>query len=58
MGGQLQFLQFTDDFTVKFDGAKLPSILNSLETANNGQKLVLEVAVWRNWVTLAQERSC
>ncbi|PMB64128.1 ATP synthase subunit beta, mitochondrial [Beauveria bassiana] len=29
---------------VKFDGAKLPAILNSLETDNNGQKLVLEVA--------------
>lgn len=31
--------------TVKFDGAKLPAILNSLETENNGQKLVLEVSV-------------
>jgi F-type H+-transporting ATPase subunit beta len=30
---------------VKFDGAKLPEILNSLETENNGQKLVLEVSV-------------
>ncbi|KAK4082028.1 hypothetical protein PCL_04846 [Purpureocillium lilacinum] len=29
---------------VKFDSAKLPAILNSLETENNGQKLVLEVA--------------
>ncbi|KAK3946285.1 glycoside hydrolase superfamily [Diplogelasinospora grovesii] len=29
---------------VKFDGAKLPAILNALETENNGQKLVLEVA--------------
>ncbi|RFN46144.1 atp synthase subunit beta, mitochondrial, partial [Fusarium flagelliforme] len=29
---------------VKFDGAKLPAILNSLETENNGQKLVLEVS--------------
>merc|ERR1712169_81644 len=29
---------------VKFDGQKLPSILNSLETENNGQKHVLEVA--------------
>ncbi|RSM14131.1 ATP synthase subunit beta, mitochondrial [Fusarium ambrosium] len=29
---------------VKFDGAKLPAILNSLETQNNGQKLVLEVS--------------
>ncbi|EJP60949.1 ATP synthase beta chain, mitochondrial [Beauveria bassiana ARSEF 2860] len=29
---------------VKFYGAKLPAILNSLETDNNGQKLVLEVA--------------
>ncbi len=30
---------------VKFDTAKLPPILNALETQNNGQKLVLEVAV-------------
>jgi hypothetical protein len=30
---------------VKFDTAKLPPILNSLQTENNGQKLVLEVAV-------------
>jgi F-type H+-transporting ATPase subunit beta len=29
---------------VKFDTAKLPPILNALETTNNGQKLVLEVA--------------
>ncbi|KAL7904021.1 ATP synthase F1 [Trichoderma velutinum] len=29
---------------VKFDDLKLPPILNSLETNNNGQKLVLEVA--------------
>ncbi|KID83790.1 ATP synthase beta chain mitochondrial precursor [Metarhizium guizhouense ARSEF 977] len=29
---------------VKFDDVKLPPILNSLETDNNGQKLVLEVA--------------
>ncbi|KAJ2965348.1 hypothetical protein NQ176_g10662 [Zarea fungicola] len=29
---------------VKFDTAKLPPILNALETQNNGQKLVLEVA--------------
>ncbi|PHH50626.1 1,4-alpha-glucan-branching enzyme [Ceratocystis fimbriata CBS 114723] len=29
---------------VKFDGSKLPPILNALETQNNGQKLVLEVA--------------
>ncbi|KAF4980077.1 hypothetical protein FZEAL_3858, partial [Fusarium zealandicum] len=29
---------------VKFDGAKLPAILNSLECQNNGQKLVLEVS--------------
>lgn len=35
----------TDNLAVKFDGAKLPAILNSLETTNNGQKLVLEVAV-------------
>lgn len=31
--------------TVKFDTDKLPPILNALETVNNGQKLVLEVAV-------------
>lgn len=30
---------------VKFDTAKLPPILNALETTNNNQKLVLEVAV-------------
>ncbi|KAG7285078.1 atp2, beta subunit of the F1 sector of mitochondrial F1F0 ATP synthase [Staphylotrichum longicolle] len=29
---------------VKFDTEKLPPILNALETTNNGQKLVLEVA--------------
>ncbi|CAK7267482.1 atp2, beta subunit of the F1 sector of mitochondrial F1F0 ATP synthase [Sporothrix epigloea] len=29
---------------VKFDTEKLPAILNALETQNNGQKLVLEVA--------------
>ncbi|EJT72004.1 ATP synthase subunit beta [Gaeumannomyces tritici R3-111a-1] len=29
---------------VKFEGAKLPAILNALETTNNNQKLVLEVA--------------
>ncbi|KAJ2897623.1 putative atp synthase subunit beta protein [Zalerion maritima] len=29
---------------VKFDTAKLPPILNALETENNGQRLVLEVA--------------
>ncbi|GKT86614.1 LOW QUALITY PROTEIN: ATP synthase beta chain [Colletotrichum tofieldiae] len=29
---------------VKFDTAKLPAILNALETTNNDQKLVLEVA--------------
>ncbi|KAF4342439.1 ATP synthase subunit beta mitochondrial [Fusarium beomiforme] len=29
---------------VKFDSQKLPAILNSLETENNGQKLVLEVS--------------
>ncbi|EEY17295.1 ATP synthase subunit beta [Verticillium alfalfae VaMs.102] len=29
---------------VKFDGARLPPILNALETTNNGNKLVLEVA--------------
>lgn len=34
-----------DGVAVKFDTAKLPAILNSLETQNNGQKLVLEVAV-------------
>jgi len=30
---------------VKFDTVKLPPILNALQTTNNGQKLVLEVAV-------------
>ncbi|KAK7512586.1 alpha-glucan branching enzyme [Phyllosticta citriasiana] len=30
---------------VKFEGEKLPSILNALTTENGGQKLVLEVAV-------------
>jgi hypothetical protein len=30
---------------VKFDTAKLPPILNALQTDNNGQKLVLEVSV-------------
>jgi hypothetical protein len=30
---------------VKFDGEKLPAILNAIETENNGQKLVLEVSV-------------
>ncbi|KAK9778970.1 putative ATP synthase subunit beta [Seiridium cardinale] len=29
---------------VKFDGQKLPPILNALQTTNNGQKLVLEVS--------------
>ena len=33
---------------VKFDGENLPLILNALNTENNGQKLVLEVAVWAN----------
>lgn len=37
----------TDILTVKFHTAKLPAILNSLETQNNGQKLVLEVSVCR-----------
>lgn len=37
----------TDLPIVKFDTAKLPAILNSLETDNNGQKLVLEVSVCR-----------
>ena len=32
-------------YIVKFDSEKLPPILNALETTNNGQKLVLEVAV-------------
>jgi len=35
----------TDVLVVKFDTQKLPAILNSLETENNGQKLVLEVSV-------------
>jgi hypothetical protein len=30
---------------VKFDGDKLPAIYNAITTINNGQKLVLEVAV-------------
>jgi F-type H+-transporting ATPase subunit beta len=30
---------------VKFDTEQLPPILNALTTENNGQKLVLEVAV-------------
>lgn len=30
---------------MKFEGEKLPAILNAIETENNGQKLVLEVAV-------------
>ena len=30
---------------MKFDTAKLPPILNALETDNNGQRLVLEVSV-------------
>jgi hypothetical protein len=45
----LQIFQVADSFAVKFDGAKLPAILNSLETDNNGQKLILEVSVWHNW---------
>jgi F-type H+-transporting ATPase subunit beta len=32
-------------FLVKFDSDQLPPILNALETENNGQRLVLEVAV-------------
>lgn len=35
----------TDHLAVKFDTAKLPAILNSLELEKDGQKLVLEVAV-------------
>jgi hypothetical protein len=31
--------------SVKFDSDQLPPILNALETENNGQRLVLEVAV-------------
>ena len=34
--------------TVKFDTEQLPPILNALETENNGQKLILEVAVYTN----------
>jgi F-type H+-transporting ATPase subunit beta len=30
---------------VKFEGDKLPAILNAVVTENNGQKLVLEVSV-------------
>lgn len=37
--------QAADVSIVKFDTAKLPPILNALETTNNNQKLVLEVAV-------------
>ena len=37
--------QLKDLSIVKFDTDQLPPILNSLETSNNGQKLVLEVAV-------------
>ena len=33
---------------VKFDTEQLPPILNALETENNGQKLILEVAVCTN----------
>lgn len=39
--------------TVKFDTDKLPSILNALETTNNGQKLVLEVSVCQDFPPLA-----
>lgn len=39
-------IEHAADFSiVKFDTAKLPPILNALETTNNNQKLVLEVAV-------------
>jgi hypothetical protein len=31
--------------SVKFDTEQLPPILNALTTTNNGQKLILEVAV-------------
>lgn len=30
---------------MKFSGEKLPAIYNAITTTNNGQKLVLEVAV-------------
>ena len=36
--------QHAKSVAVKFDTEKLPPILNALETDNNGQKLVLEVA--------------
>lgn len=36
---------------VKFDTAKLPPILNALETTNNNQKLVLEVSVSDHYLT-------
>jgi hypothetical protein len=39
------FESLANSIAVKFDTAKLPPILNSLQTENNGQKLVLEVAV-------------
>ena len=42
----LYFKHFADDLiTVKFDTDNLPAILNALETENQGNKLVLEVAV-------------
>ena len=39
---------------VKFDTEELPSILNALETDNNGNRLVLEVAVWKYTAKYAQ----
>lgn len=45
----------SDRLIVKFDTAKLPAILNSLETDNNGQKLVLEVSVCTPLASLNHE---
>jgi F0F1-type ATP synthase beta subunit len=37
---------------VKFDTEQLPEILNALETDNGGNKLILEVSVRINTVTI------
>lgn len=42
---RIGLVSLTSSFTVKFEGTKLPAILDSLDADNNGQKLVLEVAV-------------
>jgi len=42
--------QLTRTLTVRFsEGEKLPEILNALTTENQGNKLVLEVAVRERW---------